>query len=160
TSVRGVSTDGKKLLLLREPDDRTEEDREDQLWLFNIYTGKTGPRITLSRHRGGRAILSPSGRCIAVAEEKGPIRFLDAATGEELGRLKGSEGCGPAVFAPDGKTLFGGSGDSGMLVWDLSDIPLPEPESDAINYLWWIAAAGLVLLALAVLWKIVSFFQG
>src|SRR5437879_3096759 len=51
---------------------------------------------------------------------------------------------------PDSKTLFSGSSDTTVLVWDLSAIPLSEPEKDPVNYLWWIAAAGLVLLTLAV----------
>ncbi|MBA4064958.1 MAG: hypothetical protein C0501_14840 [Isosphaera sp.] len=73
--------------------------------------------------------VHPSGGLVAVATVGGPdgrvVRFLDAATGEEVNRFRWDAGPGKAVrvrclaFSPDGTTCAAGGSDRRLVVWDV-----------------------------------------
>ncbi len=68
-------------------------------------------------------VYTPDGKSLALCEEVGIVRFLDATTGKELRRIEPPDNC-DILFAPapDGKTAVTGSTDAGALLrlWDVS----------------------------------------
>jgi WD40 repeat protein len=63
--------------------------------------------------------FSPDGKRLATAGGEGAVKIWDAATGQELGALKGhSDGIRSVVFSPDGKRLATGSADGTARLWD------------------------------------------
>ena len=67
--------------------------------------------------------VSPDGRLLAVGCGilDSAVRLLDAQTGREIRRLEGHRGYVIAVaFSSDGKTLYSGSADQTIRLWDVS----------------------------------------
>ena len=148
--IGGFSADGSKLLLWGD----------GHIWVLDIHTDKTSRRIPLDRDNSHYIALSPDGRYIVAGEGSGLIRLFDLDR-NKTARLKGPQGYVTAfAFSHDSKRLFSGGKDNTVLAWDLTAIPEKDFESLPVDYLWWIVAAGVVLLALAVLWKILSLFRG
>jgi RNA polymerase sigma factor (sigma-70 family) len=108
--------------------------------LFEMATGKqlrsyaSKPAVIPSRPLGGPPgtasplgevdptllAFSPDGRTFAHSRDRDVVVW-DADSGEELGRLHGHAGFVFAgAFAPDGKTLATASGDTTVLVWDVT----------------------------------------
>jgi WD40 repeat protein len=73
-------------------------------------------------HRGLTCMaLSWDGRTVATADPGREIRLWEVATGEVRTQWDGGRGgTASLAFSPDGKTLVVGTGDSTILVWDLT----------------------------------------
>ncbi|HEY7427195.1 MAG TPA: hypothetical protein VH682_23375 [Gemmataceae bacterium] len=101
-----------------------------------LWDGKTGKEVaTLGGPRSAvpAVVFSPDGRMMATAEwDDHPSVFLwEVATRKERHRFEGhldSVNC--LAFAADGKTLFSGSGDTTILVWDVLGI---EKTQETVN---------------------------
>jgi WD40 repeat protein len=100
---------------------------------------RTARLRALARARGlGGAhalALSPNGRLLAHSRPGGTIQLWDVATGKELGQLQGHQADVTALaFAADGKTLASGSGDTTILIWDLTPFAAnAKPPAAAVN---------------------------
>jgi WD40 repeat protein len=103
--------------------------------------GLGGPTLLFVRPAPAIAV-SPDGRLLAQAGPGGVVRLWDAATGGQVALFQGHRGqVGALAFAPDGKTLVSGSGDTTALVWDVAALvrgrttrpvrPLPRRDLDA-----------------------------
>ncbi|HEV3262152.1 MAG TPA: protein kinase, partial [Gemmataceae bacterium] len=93
--------------------------RAGTMVLRDLTTGKVRTRL-----RGAAApIFSPDGNTLAGANKLiggfngGPIKLWNTATGQELARMRGSDGC--AAFSPDGKTLATEAGRNEIKLWDV-----------------------------------------
>jgi WD40 repeat protein len=84
----------------------------------------------LNTSGGGSALaVSPDGRRIGTGHSDGSARIWDAATGKEIGALKGHRGPVTALaFAPDASKLLTGSLDGTARLWDVrSGKPVGAP---------------------------------
>jgi WD40 repeat protein/DNA-binding SARP family transcriptional activator len=103
------------------------------------------PSIFVRRSRSTEGMIpafSPDGRLLAVGNQDGSIKFLNAATFEPVGQtLTGHvDWVSSLVFSPDGKLLASGSDDNTMRLWDVANrqpigSPLTGPTGE------WIAVA-------------------
>jgi WD40 repeat protein/LmbE family N-acetylglucosaminyl deacetylase len=64
--------------------------------------------------------LSPDGKLLAAADRNNAVRFLDAATGQELRTLQTPTGVSLLAFDPTGKTLATVWHDGVIRVWDVA----------------------------------------
>jgi hypothetical protein len=83
--------------------------------LGNIGDGKWGAIQGFS--------ISPQGRLLATAEEKGnQVRLWDLVSGKEMACFQGHSGSVFCVaFSPNGKQLATGGADGTILLWDISN---------------------------------------
>jgi RNA polymerase sigma factor (sigma-70 family) len=88
-----------------------------------IWEVATGKLLHLFAEHPGYVMslaFSPDGRTLAVGSWRS-IRLWEVATAKERGQLLGHRGDIAALaFAPDGLTLASGSGDTNILIWDLT----------------------------------------
>jgi WD40 repeat protein len=122
--ILAFSPDGKSVISYGNPG--------SDLSVWATATGKL-----LARHKGFQRILclafSPSGRALAVVDLvrnnfPGPnetqactLHLLEAFSGQEIRKLDMPQGSVWALdFAPDGRTLATGGGDSTILLWDMT----------------------------------------
>ncbi|MGF1596993.1 MAG: protein kinase [Acidimicrobiales bacterium] len=74
--------------------------------------------------------LRPDGALAAVADQTGPVRLYDIATGEQMGDdlVRHERGARSMAFTADGNTLITAAIDGLVLVWDLTDpAAVPPP---------------------------------
>jgi RNA polymerase sigma factor (sigma-70 family) len=133
------------------------ESRTDAVWVAAAAVAIGG--VGLSAARPSSVAVSPDGRTLARMRGH-TVRVWDLLTGQELGELKGHQGAVTALeFAPDGKTLATGSGDTTALVWDIAALtgkrkPPAEPSARDLQAHWDALAgddAGKALDAIAAL---------
>jgi hypothetical protein len=105
-------------------------DHKQCVSVWNLATVTEVQRLNVPGMQGVSA-FSPSGRFLATgsslmnmarsptAEEK-LVRVWEIATGRQVASFEGHQCAITALsYAPDGKTLASGSGDSTILIWDL-----------------------------------------
>jgi len=109
------SNDGKKLLVATSGPGHYVLDAFD------------GPLIAyLPKTNGTTARISPSVRA--------RVAPVTPATPSQANRTGNVTGTGDACFSPDGRYVIGGSGDAGMLVWDM-DIALKQGSQEDVDML-------------------------
>ncbi|CAN5216487.1 hypothetical protein BH10PLA2_BH10PLA2_12410 [soil metagenome] len=75
-------------------------------------------------HRVVKVAISPDGKTVASATDRGSIRLWDVATGQQkhlLGQEAGAKLFGPVIlltFSSDGKTLLSTTDDHSIKIWD------------------------------------------
>jgi RNA polymerase sigma factor (sigma-70 family) len=109
-SCFGFSADGNVLLT---------GGRAEPARLWDLRTGKE--KVKLQTQGPAPVVaLAPDGRTAATAGEKQPaISLWDAATGQEIRRLKGHRNMAHALaFSPDGKTLASAGNDGTVRLWN------------------------------------------
>src|SRR5262249_50601557 len=128
---------------------------DGKLRLWETVTGKEVLRFG-GKPRTSHVLFSPDGGLLAAwspgaglyaPEPKGwfaeeSVGLWDTATGREMVRLEGHQGPVTTVaFTPNGKILATGSGDTTVLVWDLTGVrkkPAPAKQlyTAELNVLW------------------------
>ncbi len=112
--------------LVFTPDGKTLVSGSDEIKLWELSTAKerammrtASPVLCLS--------LTPDGKLLASADERGALQLWDMATAKERVALKGHPGIfsryaiSSLVFTRDGKTLISGGYDGSVKFWDLAD---------------------------------------
>jgi len=94
-----------------------------KMGLIDLATG-TNRWTAESTDLGFSAIsFSPDERILATASynAESKVRFLEAASGKDIGQLEGHRGSVKALlFWPDGSTLASGSSDQTIRLWDMA----------------------------------------
>jgi WD40 repeat protein len=105
-------------------------DHKNCLSVWNLATATQFHRFALAGSEVVSA-FSPSGRFVVTGAslksmargpkaEESAVRVWEVATGKEVASFQGHQSSITAVaFAPDGKSLASGGGDSTILIWDL-----------------------------------------
>jgi WD40 repeat protein len=106
--------------------------------------------------------LSADGRSVAVAGDE-VLRIIEVATGGERASFTGHVGLmATLALAPDGRTAVTGSGDSTLLVWDLTGRPKagerqPAPRgAKELNDLWADLAGADAVKAYRAVWQLAA----
>jgi WD40 repeat protein len=124
------SPDGKLLAAVSDVAGRANK-HAIHLWpLLKAGPPKSGPALRVGPHRllaeglsyWVRALaFSPDGRALALPDDRGAVRVLETATGQERLRFTGHLGQISALsFSPDGRRLASGGFDTTILVWDVT----------------------------------------
>jgi WD40 repeat protein len=96
--------------------------------LFTAF-GYLQDLVAIAPNRELLAAFSPDRKLIAKSErgfllDEGSVDLYEISTGKLLRTIKGHKGLVESIaFSPDGKRLATGSGDSTVLVWDLTSRP-------------------------------------
>jgi WD40 repeat protein len=96
------------------------------LQLWEVATGKE--RYQFPIEDGGAMTFSPNGRLLALADSSGRVGFLDLATGKSVPAFMGHDkhivhaSLTRLSFSPDGNFLATGSGDTTVLIWELTGL--------------------------------------
>ncbi len=108
--------------LTYSPDDRTIAlGREDGIKLFEVATRRERAHIKAPGSTTGLPTFSHNGRLLAWVNDYGKINVMNLHTGALAGPFTGHEsGITGLAFTIDDKALASSSGDSTILVWNLS----------------------------------------
>ena len=104
------------------PDGTTLVSADDsgEIRYWGVTTGELKKTIT-PQAKGYFVVYSPDGNTLTSAAV-GKISLWDVTTGKLLKTLKGHIGpINSVVYSSDGKTLASGSGDSTVILWDLTE---------------------------------------
>jgi RNA polymerase sigma factor (sigma-70 family) len=98
-------------------------DYDNVLRLWDLSQGEERSHVQLNFERSfDKGILvSPDDRSVFLADGKGIIHRLDAATGKERSCFQGPKYLWGLACTPDGESLVGWSGDRKIRVWDAAD---------------------------------------
>jgi WD40 repeat protein len=116
----------------------------DGRWLMTATSGvgcrlwEVGSWREARRFDYGPFAFSPDGRLLAIGDVVSVIRFVETATGREVGRLTGPDPqwYRPDCFTPDGGRLISSGPDpSALYVWDLRAIRKQLKELD-LDWKW------------------------
>lgn len=92
---------------------------EDGFLLCSL-AGQTTLRLTAHSDQGKWAAFSPDSRLLATASSDATIKLWEAASGRELGTLRGHlTGVSAVAIAPDARTLVSIEPQQGLRFWDL-----------------------------------------
>ena len=100
-----------------------------QLW--EVAAGQQRLQWSAHRKRGDYAHIpavafSANGQLLVTGGWDTDVRLWHAATGKEVGHLRGHQGAVTAVaLSGDGKALLSGSADTTLLTWDVSSRTRP-----------------------------------
>jgi WD40 repeat protein len=111
--------------------------------LWDVAGNREIRRLPPSQFQWTAAVaFSPDGKLLALGSH-GSFLLSDAATGEEVGRIKGHDGAVTSLtFSPDGKRLVSGGFDTTALVWDVERLleearrQKKEPSPKQLEALW------------------------
>jgi WD40 repeat protein len=90
--------------------------------LWELDTGRTVQQIMLPQGGAGPVAFSTDNNYLAIGanEAKTRIRFIEVATGKEVGTFDDlPSGLRALAFTPDGSRLISGMNDTTVLVWDI-----------------------------------------
>ncbi|GAB6042390.1 nSTAND1 domain-containing NTPase [Endothiovibrio diazotrophicus] len=100
--------------------------------------------------------VSPDGRLLAAAGERGTLVLFDAESGAVVRRLRGHDGGAGAVgavvavlFSPDGRLLYSGGEDGRILRWVVAGAKEREPLNEKPVGDPWQAPTAVIALALS-----------
>jgi WD40 repeat protein len=135
TTALAFSPDGRLLAMLGR------EDNSQVLRIWETATRKTFCRFSDWRGDAATLAFSPTGKSIAVggSERIGPIWNL--TNGREIDLLLGTgRDIYALVFSPDGNTLFAGSSDPAIFVWERpaleSSFAVSDLSASELENLW------------------------
>jgi WD40 repeat protein len=104
--------------------------------------GSSGPAIPFALSSTATFAFSPDSRVLAHGFQQ-TMTVWDMATGEALASFDGHRGnIGPVAFAPDGRSVATGSGDTTAIIWDVAGLSAkagPSPQvlaADAAAARW------------------------
>lgn len=141
--VRELGPVGRLSLSVMAPNGKTMAflHADQKMILWEVATGKERGSFPTGRFTRV-ASISPDGRLLAICVEK-EVRLWDAPARTEIGVLRGHTGKVTSVtYGLDGQTLFSGSEDTTVLVWDLADLLAKtrgrtvELKSEQLQALW------------------------
>jgi RNA polymerase sigma factor (sigma-70 family) len=115
------SPDGKRLASAGGEEFLGEGNRDGDLGLWDVATGKA--LATIGGHAGTvtSVAFSPDGKTLASGGFDRTVRVWDVATGREMFLFKGHTGVVRCVaISPDGKSVASGGFDGSVKVWDLA----------------------------------------
>jgi WD40 repeat protein len=109
----------------------TSTEKSSDLAVFDFDSGDVLWTITLKTACCGPVRFSPDGRWLTAMtseESQTMLRFYDAANGNEVHVLRGTQTVGTDesfAFSPDGMSFAAAQGDSTVLIWKLSTFGPP-----------------------------------
>ncbi len=111
----------------------------DGLRLWDLATGAEQPRDGMAKHNCVACALSPDGKLVASGDS-GTVTLWEAATGKEVMTLRGYKGeLSYLVFSGDGRTLFTGSYDRMIRVWEVRSGRLLHEREAHTGWVWGIS---------------------
>ena len=131
------SPDGK--ILVSGSGSPYDDDNTVRLW--DVDTGQEIAILRGHKHVVNSVAFSPDGKILASGSgdwgtarggDDRTVRLWDVDTGQEIATLRGHKHVVSSVaFSPDGKILASGSGDTTILLWDMSPyVTLQSPDPD------------------------------
>jgi RNA polymerase sigma factor (sigma-70 family) len=96
---------------------------EGAVQVWDLVTGKSLSLTGIRRRASLALAFSPDGRYIGVGEagigSSESARIFELLTGKEVCRFDGHDSC-VLDFSPDGRSIAAATGDSSILIWDLT----------------------------------------
>jgi sugar lactone lactonase YvrE len=135
--------------------------RVRHILVYDLATGKQAARL---QPAGRPVTFSPDGRLLACTGGAGEkVQVLETATGQECRSFTGHQSHITTVaFSADGKTLVSGSGDTTVLVWDVTGsvpqgrVPAEALQARELEPLWADLGGGDAARAQRALWILTS----